>query len=201
LKLFKPSCIDGLGKAVFLNAVWRGNIFSGKDGAMAPVLQCRPQNPNPATLQRWKRYSLKSKAVGKTVYAFLQSCHGFNTAPLILPLIIPENDVNQRHMQFAESLGVLSADPAAILFHAFHVLSKFDTYQFGNHPVCLILEEIFDIGRRATEDGPVLLSENVGARKAAKEEKALRIFSRGGVESVHSDKSCVVSGGEIEDFV
>ena len=53
--------------------------------------------------------------------SFFCSSQSRNIFPLFVALIVSENRIHQSHVKFPIGFGVSPADPAVVVFHAFHV--------------------------------------------------------------------------------
>ena len=107
--------------------------------------------------------------------------------------VIPEDRIDQWHVQPPESLCILLTDPTIIVLHALHILCEFNPYQFRDQPIRITVKESIYVMERAAGYRLILLSEYVGAGQRTKKSEALHIFRQGGVEAVHANKFDIVA--------
>ena len=61
--------------------------------------------------------------------------HTCNIQPTVLTAVVSEDGINEAHVEPAKGPCVLSADPAIIFFHAFHVLRENDADKLADELV------------------------------------------------------------------
>jgi hypothetical protein len=84
-----------------------------------------------------------------------------------MSVIIPEDSIHKSSVKSPKGLGVTTAYPAIIPFHALHVLRILDSDQGIDLFIRLLIKEVDELTGRPAGNGLILLNKHIGPRKGA----------------------------------
>ena len=79
--------------------------------------------------------------MSKFISPFSGSSQRSNILTSFVSMVVFKNRIHQPLMESAKGQGIVSADPSIIVFHAFHILRKYDRDQFIDQIVGIVIEK------------------------------------------------------------